>query len=447
MRRFLGLGKGKRTQGLIPESRRIENVTEGREKKKKRKNDGDSVQDVVKLGGGGQGKLSTKVEAEVRAENDQEVYQYEMPKAELGFGDMLKDHQPGERMPGIAISKKSSQPQEAIMRELEQFQPDIDRRFIKLPKKFIVQLVNQEEKISLDQVFTRTNPKYPYILIRKIMFVLTPLSSFFDDFTNVNAMILDTRILNRPKRQTAVLNSNVDYRGSVSLDYCFPISSLPKFFLYLQLEVQLMEAGEEWGTMMIKVEAEEMDFPVMEEFRPVSIVAQLPPSGLAKYKYDPTHMDLTIRDSHRKKLLDMYENGDLADTTKPIVNKTAKARYTSTTVKDDKGAVLDSSGVVDWRGVNKAGRQGIDEVSIDPEDSGSNATEEIPLTELRLQALELQRRENKTLLETVSEREEEQESLSGLEKQALENMAQNSQAEGKVKAKSVGFLVKNVRGE
>nr|QYF49551.1 MAG: movement protein [Yunnan phenui-like virus] len=284
---------------------------------------------------------------------------------------MLKDHNPGERMTGVAVAKKSSQPREAIMRDLEQFQPEVKRRQIKLPKNFVLQLRGQEEKISFDQIFTRTNPRFPYILVRRMKFVLTPLSSFFDTFTNVNVMVLDTRMLNRPKRQTTVLNSNVDYRGNLSLDYCFPIASISKLFLYLNLEVVLMEAGEEWATVLVQVEAEEMDFPVMEEFQPISVVAHLPPSGLQRYKYDPTHMNLTIRDSHRKKLLELYETGDLADTTKPILNKTGRAKYSSTTFQSTHAQPMPQIGPIDWSGMQVMGRQNEEEMSITPPETGS----------------------------------------------------------------------------
>jgi hypothetical protein len=446
MKRFFSLGRGSKPKELIPESRRLEEAPRKNGRKGK-----EMVQDVVKLGMGQQGVISSRVEAEVRSENDQEVYQYDMPTAELGFGDLLKEHNPGERMPGIAVSKKSSQPREAIMRDLEQMQPDVDRKPIKMPRKFVLPLQNQEEKIGLDQIFTKINPRMPYILIRKMSFILTPLSSFFDSFTNVNVMILDTRMLNRPKRQTAKLNSNVDYRGSLSLDYCFPASSLPKMFLYLQLEVQLMEMGEEWATVMMKVEAEEMDFPVMEEFQPVAIVAHLPPSGLSKYKFDPTHMDLTIRDIHRRKLLDLYESGDLADTTKPILNKTGKVKYASTSVqKTARGGLVDQTGEVDWSNIRGRAHQEVDEISEDPsQEFGVELDPEIQA--LKVQGL-LQVREQERLkkipvaLVPEAEKEEDEESLMSFEKEAAENMKKNEEVVKEKEGRSaVGFLIGGVR--
>jgi len=211
-----------------------------------------------------------------------------------------------------------------------------------------------------------------------------------------------------------------------------------------------MEPGEEWATVLMRVDAEELDFPIMEEFQPVSIVAQLPPSGLARYKYDPTHMDLTIRDSHRQQLLEMYERGDLADTTKPIVHKVGKARYSSTTVQRTAGGAVDAEGGIDWQGITGSGKQNIDEMSIDPDESGSQETEEIPLDSKRLEALEKQRKQNRQPLPVVVEgpastNDSEEESLSGLEKEALANMAQTQKREGKKDSKVVAFKVENVR--
>jgi len=449
VRKFLGFAD--KPKGLTTESGR----SDSQKKKAKKRGDLDQME-VMRIGGQvGPNILSKKVESEVRAENDQEVFQYDMPKAEMGFGDLLKEHQPGERVPGVAVTKKSSQSRGAVMRDLEQLQPDIERKPIKLPKKFVIQLKQQEEKICLDQIFTRTNPKFPYILIKRIRFILTPLSSFFDDFTNVNAMILDTRIINRPKRQTAKLNSNVDYRGSISLDYCFPISSLSKFFLYMQLEVSLMEQGEEWATVMMKVEAEEMDFPVMEDYQQVSIVAQLPPSGLERYKFDPTHMDLTIRDVHRQKLLDLYESGDIADTTKPILNKTSKAKYTATTVQKQHGALISSGGSVDWSGVRTVGRQEIDEISVEPSMDGFQEPSTSLVDALTEQALNEQRAMSNPNPQRIVEVDEE--SLTEMEKEALRNMESNRQLlateqvektldqEEIPKKKKVGFPVDGVR--
>jgi len=444
-------GFANKPKGLTTESGR----SDSQNKKAKKRGDLDQME-VMRIGGQvGPNILSKKVESEVRAENDQEVFQYDMPKAEMGFGDLLKEHQPGERVPGVAVTKKSSQSRGAVMRDLEQLQPDIERKPIKLPKKFVIQLKQQEEKICLDQIFTRTNPKFPYILIKRIRFILTPLSSFFDDFTNVNAMILDTRIINRPKRQTAKLNSNVDYRGSISLDYCFPISSLSKFFLYMQLEVSLMEQGEEWATVMMKVEAEEMDFPVMEDYQQVSIVAQLPPSGLERYKFDPTHMDLTIRDVHRQKLLDLYESGDIADTTKPILNKTSRAKYTATTVQKQHGALVSPGGSVDWSGVRAVGRQEIDEISEEPSMDGYQEPSTSLVDALSRQALDEQRAMSNPNPKRIVEVDEE--SLTEMEKEALRNMESNRQLlateqvdrtldqEEVPKKKKVGFPVDGVR--
>jgi hypothetical protein len=429
MLKKLGFGRRK-PQALIPESRRLE---EGR---KKRGNKESEVQDVVHLGNPNRSdQISKRVEADVKSEDDMEVYQYDLPTAELGFGDMLKDHKKGERMPGIAISKKSAQPREALMRELEQMQPDVEKRPMRLPRKFVLPLVNQEEKICLDQIFTKTNPKFPYILIRKMSFVLTPLSSFFDSFTDVNVMILDTRVLNRPKRQTAKLNSNVDYRGSLSLDYCFPYSSLQKMFLYMHLEVQLMELGEEWATVLLKVEAEEMDFPITEEFQPVAVVAQMPPSGLARYKYDPTHLDLTIREVHRRKLLEMHENGDLADSTKPVVTKTGKVRYASTTVEPSRGAEVDPFGNVDWSGMEGkvTARQAVDEISNDPSEYEDD-TQDDRMEDLKLKALALSKMEGRNPVQLgISD----DGSIMSFEKEAAANAKKN--------ARKPRFAVEDVR--
>jgi hypothetical protein len=438
MRRLLGWRSKNKPRELVPESRRLDPPpVKGKGIKSHSKNKTPDVSDVVHLSGSKGDSVSRRVEAEVKQGNDQEVYQYEMPTNELGFGDFLKDHVPGERMPGIAISKKSSQPREALMRELEQMQPDVERRPIRLPKKFVLPLQNQEEKFCLDSVFTSLNPKYPYILIRKVSFVLTPLSSFFDDFTNVNVMILDTRMLNRPKRQTLTLNSNVDYRGSLSLDYCFPARSLHKMFLYMQLEVQLMEVGEEWGTMLMKIEAEELDFPVTEEFQPVAAVAQLPPSGLVRYKFDPTHMNLTIRDSHRQHLLELYESGDLADSTKPILNKTGRVKYASTSAaRPPRGGVVDQMGNVDWSNIRASGRMDADMISTDP-DEGSAQEEVTTSNPFKERALAVQRaRDAKKamksklplkddILSPVETVNDDDSSLLSFEKEANQNMEAN----------------------
>jgi hypothetical protein len=418
MRRIFS-GSRSKNQELIPESRRLEDS-----RKKQRKGKESEVADVVHLGSPERNQISKRTEAEVKSDDDMEVYQYDLPKAELGFGDILREHKKGERMPGIAISKKSTQPREALMRELEQMQPDIERRPMKLPKKFVIPLINQEEKICLDQMFTKTNPKFPYILIRRMKFVLTPLSSFFDSFTDVNVMVLDTRVLNRPKRQTTKLNSNVDYRGSLSLDYCFPAKSLSKMFLYMHLEVQLMELGEEWATVMMTVEAEEMDFPITEEYQPVAVVAQLPPSGLSRYKFDPTHLDLTIREIHRRKLLQMYEDGDLADSTKPMVKKTGKVKYASTSVHETQSeVVVDEEGFTDWSAVknSKPGRQEVDEISEEPSLAGDDEVDN-RIEKLKRDAIrqDLILRGPQKLNKKVSE-----DSLMSFEKEASENAKKN----------------------
>jgi len=340
--------------------------SEYREKRKKQSGKEAIVAENQQLVGVQGDGVPDRVSKDAAGDNMQEVFQYDLPKAELGFTDYLKDHVRGERMPGVAVQQRSAQTREEVMRELENFSADINRKPVKMPRKFTLDLLNQQEYISLDRVFSNVDPKFPYVLVNKIKFVLTPLSSFFDSFTNVHATIIDTRMLNRSKRQSATLNSNVHYTGHVSLDYCVPVRSLSKLFIAVILEVPLMESGEQYAAMQFQVVSEQLDFPVVTDFKPIAAVAHLPPSGLDQYKYDPTHLDLTITNKHRKTLQQMYEDGDLAEPTKPLSEKRGSVSYSKSTVPPVIKPI--SKLRSEWAAVDSQAppKQDADEISVDP---------------------------------------------------------------------------------
>jgi len=310
---------------------------------------------------------------------DRQIYRFEMPEQTRGFSDLLDMHDVGERFPSVAIVGDPGETTSARNRRLIQTAPHIKRAMILLPKRISVSMVNQQEQLPLSSLLAKKT-KYPYVHFQRITIIITPLSSIFDEFTDVKATILDKRFRRANEKNTLILSSNENYVGDMSLDYSVPVSSLDKILLCINLEVPIMNDGEQWASCQMEVIVEESDYPLTIPFKEVLAVAKMPPTALEKFHYDPTRRDMTIHNNHRPTLMEMFRRGEIANELDPIEEKTGKLEYTKSTVgpgysKKRKEGMVPVEG---WEEIKKNTSKIIkqDQMSLDFDDVGEEEEEE-----------------------------------------------------------------------
>jgi len=228
---------------------------------------------------------------------------------------------------------------------------------------------------------------FDYIMIKRISFVFSPLSSFVDTHSDIIVTLVDMRKRTDQTARSMVLQDNKQYKGEFTLDYCFPKESASKVSMSFAQEVPTFDTGEQWGACQIFLELEESDYPQMAAFQDTIGMASLTTSALEDYHHNPAHINLAIRNNHRKKLQDMYLQGQIADETEPLKDRMKKATYARSSgvaLKRNstkaKALELDSQGNIDWSNVHAQQAPDIPEdvASIEPLDEGSSERSESP---------------------------------------------------------------------
>jgi hypothetical protein len=288
-----------------------------------------------------------KVDDIVMNDAEREVYRFKLPVQERGFTDLIAAHEPGTRFQHVAITGSDPEDYGSRNRRLVQLQPRINSRPVDLPEHINVNLVKDVEDFPFSQIVSNEGDpvgvrkrggkgkkqvrqelmKMPFILVKRAVFIFHPLISMSDEYTGIKVALVDNRFRHDQERRTVSLSSNLGYAGEMNLDYSFPRSSVEKMHLTFSAEVPILNTGEQWGACQVFLEVEESDFPIIEPYREVAGTARLPTTGLAIFKTNPAHLNLIMRENHKGNLQEMYADGDIANETEAITEKTKKATY------------------------------------------------------------------------------------------------------------------------
>lgn len=327
---------------------------------------------------------------------DRQMFKYKLPTQERGFGDLLDKYDGEGVFPYAAITSQADESAEARMRRLVNTQPRINSRKLNVPDYISVKLFKEVEEFPLSSIITMSSKQkektqYDYILIKRVMFIFTPLSSFFDSHSDVIVSLTDLRKRTGKVARQFNLTDNEQYKVEGSLDYCFPKSSSEKISLSFAQEVATFDSGEQWGACQIFLELEESDYPQVSSFQEVIGMASLTTSVLQDYDFDPTSLNLALRDNHRSALRDLYIGGKITDETDPAQTKTGKVKYARSSganlreMRDGPRQVkVGEDGFVDWSLLNrnKSNQIPLDQISNDPSADGfaesSQSTAPVP---------------------------------------------------------------------
>jgi hypothetical protein len=366
---MLSLFRGKKTQGgdkrvAARKSKKGESPFKPVKSREVKDTEGKIAQDIV---------LNTA---------ERQLYKYELPQLERGFGDLLDAHDGDGTFPYAAITNKPAEGYDARMRRLNNLQPRINVRRMDVPDFVSLKFYKEVEEFPLSSIIQMEGKKalkgnFDYILIKRVSIIFSPLSSFVDTHSDVIVTLMDMRKRTDQSARSIILQDNKQYKGEFALDYCFPKISADKVSMSFAQEVPTFDTGEQWGACQLFLDLEESDYPQMASFQDTIGSASLTTSMMENYKYNPAHINLAIRNSHRGTLQDMYLQGQIADETEPMKDRTRKTTYarSSGVALKKRGAVpgkveMTQGGDVNWSQVRDFTPLDIPEdmASIEPDD-------------------------------------------------------------------------------
>lgn len=301
----------------------------------------------------------------VLKEAERQLYQHKMPEIENDMGNMMQEHEEGSTFPNVAILDEPPDTLESRYRKLMQLQPRMTKRRMDVPDHVTVKLRKEVEEFTMSEIVKleegrKKTQNLDYVLIKRAALILSPLSSFIDNHSDVLVSIVDTRKRSNQVTRSLRLQDNKLYRGEFVLDYSFPKESSNKVSLSFAQEVPTFDTGEQWAVCQIFLDMEESDFPQTVAFQESIGQAAVTTSMLQEYKFHPGHLDVAIRDSHIGKLRELYRRGEIIDDTEPKSDRKLRSAYAKSggeLLKQSRGGRgkihVGSTGSVDWNEVRR----------------------------------------------------------------------------------------------
>jgi hypothetical protein len=336
-----------------------------------------------------------------------QMFQFDLPTTDLGFQDLLRSYEEGNRFQYVALTGGNEETYESRIRKVLTFNLSTNKKGLPKFEVPMVRLVDQSTQFNLGQLITQRKDFKEYIRLASVIGVYTPLISSFYEFSTVSFTLHDTRKISRTAVQTAKYNSNLQNKIEMSLDCCIPKISADKVILDVGLEQATLISGEQWGVLQLVITLETSDVPYVTNMKEVVSVVGMPPALLETYRNNPNYIDTTITEAQKKTIRDMYESGDIADETEPLKEELKPVTYAKSSLGlKKKGPRTDKEYGSGWDHLNKMRRplEKFDEASIEPE--GSEDLEIDTAEALRKLKMKMEE-EPKKALEASSDEEEQ----------------------------------------
>jgi hypothetical protein len=330
-------------------------------------------------GGNGLKKAASDVRHEKTVMKDaaREIYSHEKPEQELGMTDLIKQHKTGERFLYAAVTANQGEEESSRLRRLIQHNPKLSRKSIPVQKLPALPLYDEVETFQLADLLPLP-PKgkklgKTYINISEVLVIYGSLISSDSIFSKVKVSIVDNRLLQNKIAKSYVANTNVISKATMSLSYCFPRDEVDAITLTLSREAAFLEEGRQWGVAQVQITLEETDFPIQTHNMTVRAMNDLPQSMLEERDVNPDFIDISMSNNNVKDMRQMYMDGDLADETTPIVNRTEVVKYAKSSLSGPKGRKSDKPVASGWEFMNDKRQTGIEAGanSVEPSEEGS----------------------------------------------------------------------------
>lgn len=311
------------------------------------------------------------VERKVMEGAERELYQYDQPSQELGMSDLIKNHENGTRFMYAAVTGKESEAMKSKLRRLVSFQPALRKKAIPIDNLPTIKLFKETEVFPLDQIMPQTKKVKEYGDYMRVSDAITMYGAVVSpdcNFTKVNVGITDNRLLRDKTVKSFEATTNMMSKGNLALPYCIPVSDADQLILTISRERAFLEEGRQWGAIQVQLILEFMMFPMQFDNQPVAAMNMVPSTALETPINNPNRIDISILNQDRKKLADLYLDGDLADETEPIENKTQAVKYAKSSISGaQKGKQLQPTSS-EWSFLKdkRVGQIDADQNSIEP---------------------------------------------------------------------------------
>lgn len=269
---------------------------------------------------------------EMRNDVERDFFNLEVPTQQLGLSDLISNHKPGTTFQYVAITGKDSETFEARLSRLRSFKPTTNHKRIPSEKLPTVELHGIETVISLGAILPKKNTA-KYVRVSGIMGYFSSTMATFHTFTKVRIAMMDGRFHPPVKIQSATVGSNMDSKFEISMEFCVPVDECGDINFIVAADQELMPDNRQWGAIQAQVELEFMDFPQKTIIKPVNAVLAPNQTILEDLEVDPNNVDITLTEIDRKKLKEMYINGEIIDEGEPIVRKSKANTYSKSTVR------------------------------------------------------------------------------------------------------------------
>jgi hypothetical protein len=307
----------------------------------------------------------------MQRKSERDLLQYELPTQETGISSLIKGHKTDERFMYAAISNRPANEKGSRLSKLTRFVPSTNRTPIPEKKLPSIPLYKESETFPLSQIVSRTGK--PYVLIKEVLIVFAPLVSSDSVYTTVRIAILDNRFIDDRQRPVKDFqaNTNIVSKASLMLSYCFPRSEVDRIGLAISRDTAFLDEGVQWGVIQMQIAMEEMDFPIQLDNSELLAVNSMPQSLLDDRETNPNSLNITLHEGDRKKLRDMYMDGDIRDESEPLVGRNEAIKYSKSILSAPKGKRIEVHSK-DWSFMNEARIQ-VDEAdnSVEPSLDGS----------------------------------------------------------------------------
>lgn len=309
------------------------------------------------------------------ANAEREIYQFETPTQELGLSDLIKKHKEGDRFQYVALTGSDPEGYEARLRRLVTLRPRMLKTMIPINKLPHIRLIEDSETFDLSSVLPKRGEDY--IRIHSVSGYFSPLTSVMSTFSKVKISLMDSRYSPPNEVQSIIINSNIDAKIELSMDFCIPRASCQLINLMITREQATISHGHQWGAIQLQLSVEESSFPSQSHMKNVVGILAPTVSALEEFTVSPNTLDISMTETNRKQIREMYQAGDIADEDEPIRVKKAATKYAKSTIrglpKGNKveGADISRPGFEHMKGFRKP-QVAADEVSEEPEDYGSD---------------------------------------------------------------------------
>jgi hypothetical protein len=314
-----------------------------------------------------------RLEQKIMKNADREVYMYDQPEQQMGMSDLVQQHQSGQRFLYAAVTANQAEDDSSRLRRLLSFQPKVSRRPISIGDVPTLALYSEVESFDLSRLLPASRSKVKtYINISDVVVVYGSLISTDSTFSKVRVSIVDDRLLNNKIAKSYIATTNVMSKANMNLSYCFPRDEIDAIRLTVSREAAFLEQGRQWGAVQVLIQMEESEFPIQNSNVAVRAINTIPQSLMEDREVDPDFIDISIVENNRKQLRDIYMDGDLADETEPIKNRTDAVKYAKSSLAGPKGKKAEQKQTGEWGFMNEQRQAGVNEElnSIDPSEAG-----------------------------------------------------------------------------